>query len=301
LPLFELASRQHGVVSTRQLREVGYGRNSASKANRVGRLRRLHRGVYAVGHERLSWKARCMAAVLACTTKEAPAVASHTAAGWLWGLLWRSPTSFHVTVPTQRHRRRRGIVVHSSPLVSAELAEIDGIPVTGLPRTVLDLAPMLPSGWVEGAIERAEEHGDFDLSEFEALLDRRDRDPAAKQLREVLAVYRDDPALTRSKVERRFWDLVREAGLPAPSMNCPVAGFELDAYWEPERFAVELDVFGTHGSRAAFERDRMRDDDLLLHGIEMIRVTGVRLRREPEATIARVAAHLERRRRDLGL
>ena len=64
-------------------------------------------------------------------------------------------------------------------------------------------------------------------------------------------------------------------------MNFNVAGFELDAYWERERFAVELDVYETHGSRAAFERDRLRQEDLKLIGVEMTRVTGPRLDREP--------------------
>lgn len=93
--------------------------------------------------------------------------------------------------------------------------------------------------------------------------------------------------------------MVREVGLPLPAMNFNVAGLELDAYWERERFAVELDAFETHGTRAAFERDRIRADDLLAIGVEMIRVTGPRLRREPEAVIRRVGDHLARRRREL--
>ena len=79
-----------------------------------------------------------------------------------------------------------------------------------------------------------------------------------------------------------------------------VEGYELDAYWEAEEFAVELDVYATHGSRTSFEEDPKRQDDLLLAGIELIRVTGVRLDREPRETIARVAAHLARRRRTIG-
>ena len=70
-------------------------------------------------------------------------------------------------------------------------------------------------------------------------------------------------------------------------MNRNVLGYELDAYWEPERFAVELDVYETHGSHAAFERDRLRQEDLKLKGVEMIRVTGPRLDREPEAVAGR--------------
>ena len=78
-------------------------------------------------------------------------------------------------------------------------------------------------------------------------------------------------------------------------MNYNVAGFELDAYRERERFAVELDVFETHGTRIAFERDRIRADDLLVVGVETIRITGPRLRREPEAVIGRLSEHLARR------
>ena len=82
-------------------------------------------------------------------------------------------------------------------------------------------------------------------------------------------------------------------------MNFNVLGYELDAYWEPERFAVELDVYETHGSHAAFERDRLRQEDLKLKGVETIRITGPRLDSEPQAIVERVAAHLKLRRRQL--
>lgn len=282
-------------MSTRQLDRLGYGRNSAAKANRVGRLRRLHRGVYAVGHERLTWHGRCMAAVLAVR----PSVASHLSAGWLWGLLRYRPETPHVTAPTER-RQRRGFVVHCAVLPSADLAAIEGIPVTSLPRTLLDLAVMLSEDQLGKAIERAEELGLFDLRAIVELLARSGSHSGAGRLRAALAIYREEPAFTRSGLERRFLELIREAGLPAPAMNFVVAGYEIDAYWEPQRFAVELDVFETHGTRLAFERDRRRADDLLLAGIEVIRVTGPRLGCEPERTIERVAAHLRRRRAELG-
>ena len=84
-------------------------------------------------------------------------------------------------------------------------------------------------------------------------------------------------------------------------MNFGVGEYELDAYWQAERFAVELDVYETHGSRAAFERDRVRQEDLKLRGIEMVRVTGARLDREPERVVERIAALLSQRRRQFGL
>jgi very-short-patch-repair endonuclease len=293
--LLELATRQHGVVSTRQLKTLGYGRNAASKANRVGRLRRIHRGVYAVGYEPLTWEGRCMAAVLAAR----PAVASHLSAGWLWGLLRSRPGTIHVTAPTSG-RAKRVFVVHCAALTSQDLSEAKGVPVTSLARTKLDLAATLSMARLVRVLERSEERGVFDLGALDELLARTVGHSGHGRLRAALAIYRDqDPAFERSKLERRFRRLVKKAGLPAPAMNLNVDGYELDAYWEPERFVVELDVYETHGSHAAFEGDRFRQEDLKLKGVEMIRVTGPRLDREPELVIERVAAHLEQRRRQL--
>jgi hypothetical protein len=294
--LLELATRQHGVVSTRQLKTLGYGRNSASKANRVGRLRRIHRGVYAVGYEPLTWEGRCMAAVLAAR----PAVASHLSAGWLWGLLRSRPGTIHVTAPTSG-RAKRPFVVHFAALSSQDLTEARGIPTTSTSRTKLDLAAMLPTSRLVSVLERSEERGLFDLAALDDLLARTQGHPGRGRLRTALAIYRErDPAFVRSRLEGRFRRLVKKAGLPAPAMNLNVLGYEVDAYWEAERFVVELDVYETHGSHAAFESDRLRQEDLKLKGVEMIRVTGPRLDREPEAVVARVAAHLEQRRRQLG-
>lgn len=289
-----MATAQYGVVSTRQLAGIGYTRSSASKAHGVGRLRRVHRGVYAVGHERLAWEGRCLAAVLASM----PSVASHITAAWIWGLLRNRPGTIHLTAPTKRRSKSR-MVVHSADLAKIDVTERGGIPVTSLPRTLLDLAATLPAERLGQALRRAEEQGIFDLRPVDALLRRSPGHRGTPKLRAALDIYRDEPEFTRSGLERGFLHLVKAAELPLPSMNFVVDGFELDAYWERERFAVELDVYETHGTHDAFERDRLRQDDLLLIGVEMIRVTGPRLRREPIATINRVGAHLERRRRDL--
>jgi putative AbiEi antitoxin of type IV toxin-antitoxin system len=291
--LAELATRQHGVVSIRQLETLGYSRSSVAKATTAGRLHRLHRGVYALGHTRLSWHGRCLAVVLAC----APALASHTSAGWVWGLLRSRPGTFHVTAPTRRHAKPFAHL-HHAQLVADDCAVREGIPVTSLPRTLLDLAAMLPVDRLRRVIERSEELHLFDLDSLEACLDRAGGHPGAGPMRRALALYRA-PAFTRSGLERRFLELVQQAGLPTPSMNCFEAGHELDAYWRPERFVVELDVYETHGSREAFERDRLRQEELKLLGIEMVRVTGCRLDREPGKVLDRVGALLEQRRGEL--
>jgi len=83
-------------------------------------------------------------------------------------------------------------------------------------------------------------------------------------------------------------------------MNLFVEGHELDAYWPAERFAVELDTYDYHGSPAAFEADRLRPESLKLAGIEMTRITGTRMDREPRAVAERLRLLLSQRRRELG-
>ena len=170
----------------------------------------------------------------------------------------------------------------------------EGIPVTALPRTLLDLAATVRFDWLERMLERSEELGLFDLPAVEELLARTVGHHGHGRLRKAIALYKPS-SFTRSGLEKRFLELCIEAGLPQPHTNYVEHGFELDCYWPERRFAVELDVFETHGTRAAFERDRKRQEDLLLVGVTMTRVTGPRLEREPEAVIKRVARFLEQR------
>ncbi len=293
-PLAELAERQYGVVSIRQLAELGYSRNAVSRAVQAGRLHRLKHGVYAVGHRSLVWRSHCLAAVLACGPD---AVASHSSAARLWGLLPNRSGDIHITVPTRRHAKA-GVCVHFANLADDDRTVLDGIPATGLPRVLLDIAATGPA-LLDRCIERSEELRLFDLRAVDALLDRAAGRPGSGRLRQALAIYRDDPTFTRSGLERRFLALLKRAGLPTPVSGHNVVGYELDVYWEAEGFAVELDVYETHGSRAAFERDRLRHEDLKLAGVEMIRITGPRFGREPNEVVARVAALLEQRRRQL--
>jgi hypothetical protein len=287
-----------------QLLMLGHAENAILEWAAAGRLHRLHRGVYAVGHRKLTWYSRCWAAVLAAEPDElAPwrAVASHYSAAYLWGLLRFTPDVMHVTAPTRR-RAKRNFRVHFSAILAEEDRAIrDGFPVTAVPRTLLDLAIRARPDQIEGYLERAEDRDLLDMRAVEDVLARAGGHRGRGRLAQALAIYQPDPAFTRSKFERRFRRLVIAAGLPAPAMNFNVAGFELDAYWPDLRFAVELDVFETHGSRAAFERDHLRHEELKLVGIEMLRITAPRLKREPQAVLRNLAVLLERRRHELGV
>ena len=289
-----MASRQHGVVSIRQmLGPLGYSQAAVTRAVEAGRLHRIHTGVYAVGHTSLTQHGRCLAAVLACGPD---ALLSHYSAAWLWGIWRGSPAPYEVTGPIPRRRKPPEIVVHRTRRFdTVDRAMVDEIPVTAVPRVLLDLAARDRKRRVRGFMERAEELGLLDLRNVHELLDRTRGHHGWGQLRRAAAFYEVPAEFTRSKFERHFLAAVVEAGLPRPAANYNRHGYELDMYWEEQRFAVELDTYGTHGTHEAFERDRQRAEDLLVHGIAMTRVTDVRFYREPDAVIARVGRLLQER------
>jgi predicted transcriptional regulator of viral defense system len=282
------------VVSIRQLEQLfGYSRVGVKRLVDSGRLHRVYRGVYAVGHTDLSLHGECLAAVLAVGPG---AFLSYHSAGWLWGLWWGSPKPIHVTAFVPRHHAApKGITRHRARnLVEADRALVVGIPVTSVARTILDLAWKLCGDQLARVLAQAEDLGLLDLDELHAVIERNRGHHGAKRLRHALATY-ERPIYSRSEFERRFVAHLIGAGLPRPTTGWNEVGHELDVYWPERRFAVELDTFETHGNRASFESDRARDLALALAGIETIRVSELQFRREPNAIAANIATLLARR------
>ena len=293
----ELAGRQFGLVTHRQLLRLGFSSGSIARSSKALRLHRVHRGVYAVGHRVLSDHGRCLAAVMASGRG---AVVSHSAAAWLWGLLPGCPKTIDVTVPRHGGNRAEIALHHSSTLAPAEHGRFGPIPVTALPRTLLDVAATTSPRLTWNVVDRAERRGVLDLAEIDAMLKRRRAHRGAARLRKALAIYRE-PGFFRARSERLFRRLVKKAGLRPPLINTWIDRFEIDAYWEEERFAVEIDGWETHRGRRAFEDDRLRQEEMKLAGIDAIRISARRIETEPAAVGRRLAILLERRRRELGL
>lgn len=225
---------------------------------------------------------------------------SHQSAAWLWGISgWPPPVPEVVVTRTVRHARE-DIRIHSSRTIHEDdMTTREGVPVTAVPRTLLDIAGAARDN-VRWALPRAKRHGILDLIAVDSMLKRSRGRRGAARLRMALDRYRTR-AFTRSDLERRFLQLVGEANLPRPSMNLFVSGYELDAYWSNLRFAVELDTYDHHGDEISFEEDRLRHEDLKLAGIEMIRVTGQRMDREPGVVTSRLRRLLEQRHNELAL
>jgi very-short-patch-repair endonuclease len=272
----QLAHRQHGVVGRRQLMDAGAAAHVIQHRIRTGRLHAIHQGVYAVGHRILTNRGRWMAATLAAGPS---AVLSHRAAGALLGI--RSFEGLEVTATA--YKARPGITVHTSSLSDDEVTAVDGIPVTGVSRTLLDLAAVLRPHQLAQAINEVEVQGLTDVLSVDDLLVRYPRRPGGPVIRAILET---GPAMTQSELEALFLAFIRRHRLPEPVVNVLVRGFQCDFVWRDHRVMVELDGHSFHRSRAAFERDRGRDRALHADGWRVIRVTWRQLHEDPEALAA---------------
>jgi hypothetical protein len=211
----------------------------------------------------------------------------------LWGIRVSRHRSIDVTALQRSHRGRPGIAVHLvRNLHPDDRTEVQGIPVTSVARTLLDLAGVVREDALARALEQAERLQLFDLRAVDALISRSRGRRGVKALRSALLIYRDPPPLTRSALERQFLDLCHDAGLPTPAANAWVLDQEVDMLWREERLVVELDSRSFHQTRAAFERDRRRDAALQLGGYRVLRVTRRWLEAEAPAVIATIRALL---------
>ena len=294
--LVALAARQHAVFSLTQLRGFGLTPSAVHKRVAVGRLHRVHHGVYSLlPPTLLSREGRFLAAVLACGPG---AVLSHRSAAALHELRRTDRAGIDVTVPGRTSHSHDGIDVHrSTTLLPADTVEINRIPCTTIPRTLLDLAAVVGRRSLERALDQAEVLEALDAGALAAQIERNRATRAAKLLRAVLDEHRAGATATWSELEERFLALCRAARVPTPEVNAWITpgdggpALRVDFLWRAQRLIVETDGHAFHATRQAFERDRRRDQRLTLAGWRVVRVTWLQLMREPRAT-ARLLAEL---------
>jgi very-short-patch-repair endonuclease len=279
-----LAARQHGVVSRAQLVDAGVSKRAIELRVGSSHLLRLHRGVYAVGHARLRREGHWLAAVLAVPG----AALSHRDAAGLHGLRPANHRDVDVT-GRHAHASRPGIRFHRTAVLGAEdVATVDGIPVTTVARTLVDLAGVVPRDHLVKAIKEAERQRVFDLTAVKAAMARTAgrRGPGHRALSEAIEEYVAlGLSATHSFLEDVFLRRVRDAGLPRPSVNALVEGFQVDAVWRRRRVVVELDGWTDHGTRRGFEEDRERDALLTAAGWRVVRLTHRQVVRRPDRAI----------------
>jgi very-short-patch-repair endonuclease len=262
----QIAAGQHGVVSAEQLRAAGLLPSVITKRVSAGRLHRIHRGVYAVGHLGLSQEGRWMAAVLACGDA---AVLSHRSAAALWKIT-QPIQMIDVTVASSGGRKRhRCIELHRSrTLVPSDCTLRGGIPVTRPARTLDDLRRVLSAREFAAALREAE---------FLRL-------PVGERFA---------PDRTRSELESRLLRLCRRHRLPKPKVNARVGRLVVDFLWSEQRLIIEVDGWESHRTRSAFEADRARDARLKVLGYDVLRFTWRQITSDPGGVARTIRALLD--------
>lgn len=263
-----IASGQHGVVSRRQLLDAGFSEAGIGRRVEIGRLHRIHRGVYAVGHKGLSHEGRWMAAVLACGEG---AVVSHRSAAHLWGLLKPENGLIDISIPGAPGRSKRdGIRLHRCQSLAPTLTtRRRDIPVTKPARTIADLRQVVSPAELRQAIRQTEVLG------LDAGIDV----PSER---------------TRSELEHLFLALCRRHCLPLPEVNVRIAGLLVDFAWPDRRLIVETDGYRFHRGRAAFENDRTRDLRLRQIGFDVVRLSYRQVLDRPEQVASVLRRSLSR-------
>ncbi len=273
----DLARDQHGLITRRQARSLGLSDDQIDHRLTSGRWRRERHGVLLVGAAPSTWEQRVHGL---CLGGGDDVVASHRTAARLWSLV-DAVGRIEVTVRGTRRVRLTGATVHQSILLpTVDLAVRSGIPCTAMARTLADLSggqdPRVVGSWIDQALR----HSQLDLLELRSCLARL-AGPGRRNLRVIRQVVGDllpdyDPG--DSDLEVRALRALHDAGLPAPVQQHPVrlgsgGGAVLDLAYPEHLVAVELDGWAFHGTRVAFDRDRLRRNELTLLGWHVLQFT----------------------------
>ena len=261
-----IASGSHGVVTRAELLRAGVSSDEIGHRVRSGLLIRVHRGVYRVGHRAASTEAWYLAAVKACGDG---ALLADGAAAHLYSVIKGPAPQPVVLTPTERDldgiTTRRAKAIHPR-----DATKYRGIPITTVPRTLVDLAAHLSFDDLARAVHEAEVLHKTTPAHVEAVLARRPRAKGAAKLR---AILNGDIPVTLSELERAFLDLLKDAGLPRPITNKPAGAKRVDCRWPDHRLTVELDSYRYHNTRHAWEQDRRREREAYARGDDFRRYT----------------------------
>jgi very-short-patch-repair endonuclease len=286
------AEWQHGLISRQQLRDLGMTEAAIASAIARGRLHRVFREAFAVGHRRIGKRGRLLAAVLACGPG---AVVSHGSAAFLLDLWEFEPAEVDVIAPIQAGRKIDGIRRRFVPPPSGPEMELHrDVPTTTSSRTIVDVAGIVRAGSLSRTIEQAAVLGVLDIPEIDRILSG-PRRRGSPQLRSILEDWRryERGTRVRSLLEARLLPLFTRRRLPIPECNEKLTlngeRFEIDFLWREQRLAIEADGRRFHDNPNALIRDSHRNRALAKGGYSVLRLTYEDLRDRSEQTIAEIA------------
>lgn len=274
-----IARTSHGVVTREELLEAGITAAQIRGRQRDGSLIRVHAGVYRVGHEAPSTEATYMAAVKACGPG---ALLSGRAAAHLHRVVRGKPPTAEVNCT--RDRRVPEVRTHwIRSALGLDATAHRGIPITTVPRTLVDLAAVLPPPALARAVHEASVIHRVEPGQVEAVLARRHNWPGSRELRAVL--WGEVP-ITLSRLESRFSERLSASHLPQPVFNERIDGRVVDCRWPDQRLTVELDGYRYHHTRQAWELDRRREREARARGDEFRRYSYGDVFEEPRPMLA---------------
>ena len=294
--LHELSGAQHSAASWNQMRDAGIPEDWIVRETRHRRIIREAPSVYRPWGVKRHWKMRASAAVLSA---RAPALISHRSAAWLYGIDEHQPGIIDVTVPRHRRPRSRpGVQFHESrqfDIATAGAKVLDGLPVTGVGRTILDSCSVIRS--FPDRLDLFDEARRLKLIDWdelwECLVVHTSRGRRGLQRYRDVLLTRDGTAPAGTKFARRVELLLESAGLPTPVCEHPVkhddGTYFIDlAYLAPRKVAVECIGRIGHDFEGAFESDPVRRNRLQLLGWIVIEVTWRRFVNAPESVVTEV-------------
>lgn len=272
-----IARGQHGLITREQAHRLGATDRQINHRVAKGRWARQRAGVYVVGAVPTTWEQQVHGACLAAGSD---ASGSHRTGARTWELVDRSGP-IEITIDSHRRVRLPSVTVHRSILLPGlDRTMRNGLPVTSLARTIVDLSPMhdakVVGGWIDTGIRK---HG-LDLMALADCITRLTVPGRRTPISAMQALTTRQPGYDpgRSALESRALAALLAGGCPGPVRQHPVTRPDgrqafIDLAYPGLRIAIELDGWDTHGIRSAFEQDRIRANDLVLLGWTVLRFT----------------------------
>lgn len=271
------ARAQHGLITREQAMALGMSPRSIRTRLDRGSWGRVRPGVYEIGATQPTWE---QAVAAACLAAGDGAYASHRTAARLWGLVSRSGP---IELLTHNNRRLTlpGVIGHRSLLIDArDHTTVRGIPATSIERTIVDLTDagneLVMGRWIDAGLR----DGTLSMRRLIELCGRLGGPGrgAPTSVLTALALRRPGYDPGRSALESRALAALALAGLPAPIRQFKVIRPDgrtafIDMAYPEAPLGIELDGFETHGTRQAFEDDRIRANELVVLGWPVLRFT----------------------------
>jgi very-short-patch-repair endonuclease len=291
-----LAEYQHALVTGSQAIELGLTKEQRKLRVARGRLIPCDHDVFRIGGAPVTWYQRVLASCLA-----ADGVASHRTAAMLLGLgLWPADVVELTIAPNRRYRSDVAKVHRSIDDPHLDAHTVEGIPVTSVRRTLLDLGAVVPQDRLEKCVERALFRGMTSAGALWAYIDEVGRQGrrGVQPLRAVLELRGRVPA-AESDLETEMLQLLRRAGLPEPVRQHEVVvasrRFRIDLAYPDLKIAIEIDGDEPHFGASKTDADTTRDGLLQLDHWLTQHFTRRHIRHDEHASAQRVRLAIKAR------